>query len=116
MRAILISILLISAISIGFAEEIINLTNASSTGTTVELPWNPDSRVCVFLREWVLKGVFMVITLVFLLGVAAISGAAFPQWREKGGMMILGALGAVLLYLIGMPALKFLTQTSFCGL
>ena len=108
------------------AQEAINITsdnpslNASAgTISTTEIvsPFSNDSRVCIFIREWILKSVFIVILLVFLLGVAVMSGAAFPDWRDQGSKMILGSLGAVILYLIGLPALKFLMGvSSLCGL
>lgn len=114
MRSQILLLLLVFASAAVFAEDLLNVTN--STTTTVDSPFNADSRMCVFIREWILKAVFMVILLVFLLGIATFSGAAFPQWREKGGMMILGSVGAVILYLIGLPALKFLMGFTVCGL
>ena len=65
----------------------------------------------------VLLTVQTLILLVFLTGVAIISGAAFPEWRNYGSKMVLGSIGAVILYLIGLPALKFLMGVNnVCGL
>lgn len=102
-----------------YAEDLIgtaNTTNTTLTDNTINSPWDASSKPCIFLREWILKGVFAVIFLVFVLGVAVMSGAAFPNWREKGGMMILCSIGAAILYVIGVPALKFLMGYSVCGL
>jgi hypothetical protein len=105
-----------------FAQEFINTTTVNVTTnltatTTIDSPFADNSRVCIFIKEWVLKSVFIVILLVFLLGVAVMAGAAFPDWRDHGSKMILGSLGAVVLYLIGLPALKFLMGVSgLCGL
>jgi len=110
-------VLVIISASVAFAEELLNDSGGANT-TAIEItdPFSPGTRLCIFVREWILKGVFLVVFLVFLVGIATFSGAAFPQWREKGGMMILGAIGAVILYLIGMPSLKFLMGISVCGL
>ena len=97
-------------------------TNVSITGVTndtglIQNPFDANSRVCVFVRDWILKAVFVIILLVFLTGVAIISGAAFPEWRNYGSKMVLGSIGAVILYLIGLPALKFLMGVNnVCGL
>lgn len=115
MRAYLLLALLISASAIIFAEELINTTNDSGT-TVIESPWAEGSKICIFLKEWILKGVFAVIFLMFILGIAIMSGAAFPQWREKGGLMILGSVGAVILYYIGLPVLKLFMGSTVCGL
>jgi hypothetical protein len=79
-------------------------------------PWEKDSKICIFMREWIQKGMFLVIWLVFLLGVATISGAAFPDWRNYGSKMILGSIGAMILYILGMQALKFFMGTNICDL
>ena len=124
---ILFSLVILGALMLAppvFAQEAINVTDVNVTtnltGTTtteIDSPFANDSRVCIFIREWILKSVFVVILLVFLLGVAVMAGAAFPDWRDHGSKMILGALGAVILYLIGLPALKFLMGvSSLCGL
>ena len=97
----------------------VNVTISGTTNDTtlIQSPFDANSRVCIFVREWILKAVFIIILLVFLTGVAVISGAAFPEWRNYGSRMILGSLGAVILYLIGLPALKFLMGVnSLCGL
>lgn len=101
-----------------------NGSNATPNGTpqvfvtisSVDSPWGTDSKICVFIREWILKGVFIIIFLVFLLGVATISGAAFPEWRNYGSKMIMGSLGAVILYILGSSALRFFMGVSVCGL
>ncbi|MEM4196866.1 MAG: hypothetical protein QXV64_01960, partial [Candidatus Anstonellaceae archaeon] len=56
------------------------------------------------------------ILLVFILGVAVFSGAAFPEWRNYGVKMILGPLAAVVLYIIGISALNFFMGQPICGL
>jgi hypothetical protein len=83
---------------------------------TIDSPWSDNSKICIFVREWVLKGMFLVVILVFLAGVATISGAAFPEWRNYGSKMIIGSIGAMVLYIIGMQALKFFMGASICGL
>lgn len=94
-----------------------NLTVIPTGALEIETPYAADSRICIFIREWILKTVFVVILLVFLLGVAVMSGAAFPEWRDHGSKMILGAVGAVILYLLGLPALKFLMGVqTLCGM
>lgn len=124
---ILFSIIVLAALtmtSMLAAQEAINTTEVNVTtgltttnSTEITSPFSNDSRVCIFIREWILKSVFIVILLVFLLGVAVMSGAAFPDWRDHGSKMILGAVGSVILYLIGLPALKFLMGvSSLCGL
>jgi hypothetical protein len=118
MRGILLLMLIVSAATIAFSEDLINDTsNATTVNATnvVESPWTQDSKICIFLREWILKGAFLVILMMFILGVAIFSGAAFPQWREKGGMMILGAIAAVILYNIGLPVLKLFMGGTVCG-
>lgn len=106
--------------SFSFAQEPaqeINATITINSGSEVmESPWTENSKICIFVREWVLKGMFLVVFLVFLAGVATISGAAFPQWRDYGSKMILGSLGAMVLYILGMQALKFFMGTTLCGL
>jgi len=92
-----------------------NLT-ITSGDSTMESPWTENSKICIFVREWILKGMFLVVFLVFLTGVAVISGAAFPQWRDYGSKMILGSIGAMVLYILGMQALKFFMGTTLCGL
>ncbi|MFH0926979.1 MAG: hypothetical protein V1822_00165 [Candidatus Micrarchaeota archaeon] len=92
-----------------------NLT-ITSGDQTIDSPWTENSKICIFVREWVLKGMFLVVFLVFLTGIATISGAAFPQWRDYGSKMILGSLGAMVLYILGMQALRFFMETSICGL
>lgn len=82
----------------------------------IQSPWAKDSKICIFMREWIQKGMFLVIWLVFLLGVATISGAAFPDWRNYGSKMILGSIGAMILYILGMQALKFFMGTNICDL
>ena len=77
---------------------------------------DPHGKICIFITDWILRAVFMVVLLVFICGVAIISGAAFPEWRNYGSKMILGSLGAVVLYIIGIAALKFLMGMSLCGL
>lgn len=77
---------------------------------------DPNGKICVFITDWILRAVFMVVLLVFITGVAIISGAAFPEWRNYGSKMILGSIGAVFLYIIGIAALKFLMGMSLCGL
>lgn len=90
--------------------------NITSGDSTIDTPWHENSKICIFVREWVLKGMFMVVFLVFLTGVAVISGAAFPQWRDYGSKMILGSLGSMVLYILGMQALRFFMGTTICGL
>ena len=92
-----------------------NLT-ITSGDSTIESPWTENSKICIFVREWILKGMFLVVFLVFLTGVAVISGAAFPQWRDYGSKMVLGSLGAMVLYILGMQALRFFMGTTICGL
>lgn len=77
---------------------------------------DPHGKICTFITDWILRAVFMVVLLVFLTGVAIISGAAFPEWRNYGSKMILGSIGAVFLYIIGIAALKYLMGMSLCGL
>lgn len=124
---ILFSVMALAALLLApamFAQEAINTTEVNVTSglstispTDINSPFADNSRVCVFIREWILKSVFIVILLVFLLGVAVMAGAAFPEWRDHGSKMILGAVGAVILYLIGLPALKFLMGVNgLCGL
>ena len=91
----------------------VNLTTGS---VQIDSPWAENSKVCILVREWILKGMFLVIFLVFIAGVATISGAAFPEWRNHGSKMIMGSLGAMILYIVGMQALKFLMGTTMCGL
>ncbi len=94
----------------------VNLTTSNDT-TLIQNPFDANSRVCIFVRDWILRAVFVIIFLVFLTGVAIISGAAFPEWRNYGSKMVLGSIGAVILYLIGLPALKFLMGVpNVCGL
>ncbi len=107
----------------GLAQETnvtVNLTqgDTNSTGSTVvDDPFAADSRVCILISNWILKLVFVVILLAFLLGVAVISFGVFPEWRDHGSKLIIGSIGAVVLYLIGLPALKFLMGvSSICGL
>jgi len=94
----------------------------NSTGTmfdgdnTMLSPWADDGKICFFVREWVQKGMFLVILLVFLTGVATISGAAFPEWRDYGSKMILGALGSMVLYILGLGALNLFMGVKICGL
>jgi len=90
--------------------------NITTGENTIESPWTENSKICIFVREWVLKGMFLVVFLVFLTGIATISGAAFPQWRDYGSKMILGSLGSMVLYILGMQALKFFMGTTLCGL
>lgn len=108
---------------LGLAQETnvtVDLTQgANTTGSTVvvEDPFAANSRVCIFISQWILKLVFVVILLAFLLGVAIISFGVFPEWRDHGSKLIIGSIGAVVLYLIGLPALKFLMGVgSICGL
>jgi hypothetical protein len=82
----------------------------------IESPWAENSKICIFVREWILKGAFLFIMLVFILGVAVFSGAAFPEWRNYGTKMILGPIAAVILYVIGISALNFFMGYSICGL
>ncbi|MFA5108842.1 MAG: hypothetical protein WC492_04925 [Candidatus Micrarchaeia archaeon] len=94
-----------------------NTTIMLTTGSgQFDSPWSENSKVCIFVREWVLKGMFLIVLLVFLTGVAAISGAAFPEWRNYGSKMIMGSIAAMVLYIIGMQALKFFMGTTICGL
>jgi len=93
-----------------------NLTVTSAPVEFVDSPWAQNSKICVFVREWILKGMFLVVFLVFLAGVATISGAAFPQWRDYGSKMVLGSIGAMVLYILGMQALRFFMGTTMCGL
>lgn len=118
--AALFLMMLLAFSALAFAEELINTTpNATLNATgesAIASPWERNSKVCIFLREWVLKGVFLVIILVFLTGVATISGAAFPEWRNYGSQMIVGSILAVILYTIGLPALSFFMGGTVCGL
>ena len=92
-------------------------TNTTGSTVGVEDPFAADSRVCILISNWILKLVFVVILLAFLLGVAVISFGVFPEWRDHGSKLIIGSIGAVVLYLIGLPALKFLMGvSSICGL
>ncbi len=118
---ILALILAVSLTPVAFAQEVNNTTiNASGDSSSVTYETNPlsdkNGKICVFITDWVLRAVFMVVLLVFICGVAIISGAAFPEWRNYGSKMILGSLGAVVLYIIGIAALKFLMGMSLCGL
>ncbi|MFN3910305.1 MAG: hypothetical protein ACK4J0_03695 [Candidatus Anstonellaceae archaeon] len=95
--------------------------NVSGVFTTIsteniDSPWAENSKICVFVREWILKGAFLFIILVFILGVATFSGAAFPEWRNYGVKMILGPIAAVILYIIGISALNFFMGGAICGL
>src|SRR3989344_259919 len=90
--------------------------NITSGDSVMESPWTENSKICIFVREWVLKGMFLVVFLVFLAGVATISGGAFPEWRDYGSKMILGSLGAMILYILGTQALRFFMGTTICGL
>ncbi|MCX8163607.1 MAG: hypothetical protein N3D10_03590 [Candidatus Micrarchaeota archaeon] len=96
--------------------------NQNATGVIVvspeniESPWAENSKICVFVREWVLKGAFLFIILVFIAGVATFSGAAFAEWRNYGVKMILGPIAAVILYIIGISALNFFMGGPICGL
>lgn len=116
--ALMLSVLLAPAV---FAQQqevnaTVNISASNDTGLIAN-PFDANSRVCIFVRDWILKAVFVVIFLVFLTGVAIISGAAFPEWRNYGSKMVLGSIGAVILYLIGLPALKFLMGVNnLCGL
>jgi hypothetical protein len=102
-----------------YAQELNNSSLTASLDNTV-YGQNPlsdkNGKICVFITDWILRAVFMVVLLVFLTGVAIISGAAFPEWRNYGSKMILGSIGAVFLYIIGIAALKFLMGMSLCGL
>ncbi len=114
--ALMAAVLLAPAV---FAQAEVNATVniSASNDTLIQNPFDANSRVCVFVKDWILKAVFVVILLVFLTGVAIISGAAFPEWRNYGSKMVLGSIGAVILYLIGLPALKFLMGVNnVCGL
>lgn len=112
--------LMFSPVLLAQSNDTINVTNVTGvvlTGTeNIESPWTENSKICVFVREWILKGMFLVVLLVFLAGVATISGAAFPEWRNYGSKMIIGSLGSMVLYIIGMQALRFFMGTSVCGL
>ena len=116
MRAQIMLLLLICTAAFAFAEELIGNDTSNNTQYVTSPFADPNSTICIFLKEWVLKGVFAVIFLMFILGIAIMSGAAFPQWREKGGMMILGSVGAVILYYIGIPVLKLFMGSTICGL
>jgi hypothetical protein len=97
----------------------VNLVQGADAGSanTIDDPFAADSRVCIFITQWILKLVFVVILLAFLLGVAIISFGVFPEWRDHGSKLIIGSIGAVVLYLIGLPALKFLMGVkTICGL
>ena len=82
----------------------------------MEDPWAAEGKICTFINVFIKTPVMIIIFLVFLLGVATISGAAFPQWRNYGSKMLLGSIGAAILYIVGMSALKFLTGVNVCGL
>jgi hypothetical protein len=105
-----------------FAQEDVNQTDSNtqlvvvSNSQTIDSPWAENSKICIFVREWILKGMFLVVLLVFLAGVATISGAAFPEWRDYGSKMVLGSIGSMVLYIIGMQALRFFMGTTICGL
>ena len=105
-----------------FAQEDVNQTDSNtqlvvvSNSQTIDSPWAENSKICIFVREWILKGLFLVVLLVFLAGVATISGAAFPEWRDYGSKMVLGSIGSMVLYIIGMQALRFFMGTTICGL
>ncbi|MEM3361704.1 MAG: hypothetical protein QXV83_04305 [Candidatus Anstonellaceae archaeon] len=105
--------------SVGFAQEE-QPQNVSGVLITspqdIDSPWNENSKICIFVREWILKGAFLFILLVFILGVAVFSGAAFPEWRNYGVKMILGPLAAVVLYILGISALNFFMGQPICGL
>ncbi len=120
-REAIIGLFLLALVAGLWAQDVIgnNTTNPTpvfSSVSSVDSPWTSDSKICVLVREYVLKTVFLIIFLIFLAGVATISGAAFPQWRNYGSQMIIGSIGAVILYIIGSSALRFLLGTSVCGL
>ena len=116
---VIMAVLLVSAMA--FAQDTeqtqipANLT-ITSGDSTMDSPWAENSKICIFVREWILKGMFLVVFLVFLTGVAVISGAAFPQWRDYGSKMVLGSIGSMVLYILGMQALRFFMGTTICGL
>lgn len=117
LNALFAIFLMVAPIVLAQDNSTMNASGIIVTGTqNIESPWSDNSKICVFVREWVLKGMFLVVLLVFLAGVATISGAAFPEWRNYGSKMILGSLGAMVLYIIGMQALKFFMGSSICGL
>ncbi len=90
--------------------------SANTTAVTMNDPWAKDGKICTFINVYIKTPVMIILFLVFLLGVATISGAAFPQWRNYGSKMLLGSIGAAVLYIVGMSALQFLTGLNVCGL
>ena len=113
-KLIFLAFLALVLAGIALAEE--NATNTTNATTLTIDPWAKEGKVCTFINVFIKTPVFIIIFLVFLLGVATISGAAFPQWRNYGSKMVLGSIGAALLYIIGMAALRFLTDSNVCGL
>ena len=92
------------------------LNQTADNSTTVIDPWAPSGRLCGFINTFIKTPVFVVIFLAFLLGIAIVSFGAFPEWRDHGSKLILGSVGAAVLYILGSFALRYLLQTSICGL
>lgn len=121
-RNALLLALLLSLFTLLCAQDIINETSNSSGGmvtvttTSIASPWTPDSIICQFVVEYVRTPVFLILFVILIAGVAVISGAAFPQWRNYGAQMVLGPIAAAILYIVGTSALRFLLGTSVCGL
>ena len=121
---ILAMLAIMMLVPIAYSQDANNTTlganNTTDNGSDVTYETNPLSdpqgKICVFITDWILRAVFMIVLLVFITGIAIISGAAFPEWRNYGSKMILGSIGAVVLYIIGIAALKFLMGMSLCGL
>ncbi|MFH1306037.1 MAG: hypothetical protein ABIH83_00065 [Candidatus Micrarchaeota archaeon] len=110
-------LLMLSSILIAQDANATNTTGVVFTGADeIDSPWAESSKICIFVREWVLKGMFLVVLLVFLGGVATISGAAFPEWRNYGAKMVLGPIVAMVLYVLGTQALRFFMGTTICGI
>ncbi|VVB57550.1 Uncharacterised protein [uncultured archaeon] len=117
-RFMLILILTATIAPLLMAQEVnvtLNLTSADN-GTTAINPWAADGRLCGFINTFIKTPVFVVIFLAFLLGIAIVSFGAFPEWRDHGSKLILGSVGAAVLYILGTFALRYLLQTSICGL
>ncbi len=93
-----------------------SLNQTADTSVTVIDPWAANGRLCGFINTFIKTPVFVVIFLAFLLGIAIVSFGAFPEWRDHGSKLILGSVGAAVLYILGSFALRYLLQTSICGL
>ena len=92
------------------------LNQSVDNSTTVIDPWAANGRLCGFINTFIKTPVFVVIFLALLLGIAIVSFGAFPEWRDHGSKLILGSVGAAVLYILGSFALRYLLQASICGL